>query len=151
MRRLKQVAGRITSLGTAIAVGALMLAGLIASPAMAQDKAKDTRATALDAKAVKTLVANRVWQVTRPRGPGYDYWSWNSDGSVCLRLGEKSGKCADTGRWRLEGERFCYELTWWGESYGLKSSCFRISDQGRGRYGWLSDNELITYEFSVVK
>lgn len=151
MKKLIHRATRITSVGTAIAVATLMLAGLIASPAMAQDKAKATKAATLDANAVKTLTANRVWQVKRPRGPGYDYWSWNSDGSVCLRLGEKTGKCADTGRWRLEGERFCYELTWWGESYGLKSACFRISDQGQGRYGWLSDNELNAYEFSVVK
>jgi len=120
---------------------------------MAQDKAKDTKAATLDAKAAKSLTSDRVWQIKKPRGPGYDYWSWKSDGSVCVRLGEKTGKCADTGRWKLDGERLCYELTWWGETErgGLKSACFRISDQGKGHYGALQDNEMTLLEFSVIK
>ncbi len=136
---------------TGVLVSALMLAGLMASPAIAQDKTKGTKGTALDAKAAKGLTADRMWQIKKPRGPGHDYWSWKSDGSVCVRLGEKTGKCADTGRWKLDGARLCYELTWWGETHGMKSSCFRILDQGQGRYAWLSDNEFTSQEFSVVK
>jgi len=108
-------------------------------------------AATLDAKAARSLISDRMWQQKAGSGPGYNYWSWKSDGSVCLRTDAKSGKCADTGRWKLDAERLCYELTWWGASIGRKSACLRISDQGRGRYEALQDNGLTFFEFSVVK
>ena len=57
----------------------------------------------------------------------------------------------DTGTWKLEGERMCYELTWWGAESGFKSSCYRITDLGKARYGALQDNGLIFFEFTVAK
>lgn len=134
-----------------LVVPALALAGIGAGLTFAQDKARDMKMATLDAKAAQNVTSDRVWQVKKHRGPGYDYWSWNSDGSVCVRLGEKTGKCADAGTWKLDGERLCYKLTWWGENQGLKSACFRISDQGKGHYGALQDNNLTFLEFSVVK
>jgi hypothetical protein len=108
-------------------------------------------AATLDAKAAQALAAEHTWQIKKPRGPGNDFWSWKADGSVCVRLGEKTGKCADTGKWRLDGERICYELTWWGAQNGLKSTCFRVDDQGKGRYAALEDNGLTMFEFSLEK
>jgi hypothetical protein len=129
----------------------LLLGGWVARPAAAQNEAKAAKAVTLDADAAKGVTSDRVWQVKKPRGPGHDFWSWKSDGSVCVRLGENTGKCADTGRWTLQAEKVCYQLSWWGEVHGLKSTCFRISEQGKGRYVWLTDNAIPIHEFSVLK
>ena len=106
-------------------------------------------AATLDAKAVRSLTSDRVWQMKL--GSGYVYWSWRSDGSVCLRVGENSGKCADTGTWKLADDHLCYELTWWGASGGYKSACFRVSEREKGWYDALQDNGLSLFEFSVMK
>ena len=103
----------------------------------------------LDAKAARSLISGRTWQMKL--GSGYAFWSWKSDGSVCLRVDDTDPKCADTGTWKLDGERLCYELTWWGKSGGYNVACFRISDQGKGRYGALQDNGLNLFEFTVAK
>jgi hypothetical protein len=105
----------------------------------------------LDAKAAKTLISNRLWQQQQAHGPGKVYWSWASDGSVCLRTDDPHGRCADTGRWNLEGDRICYELTWWGASVGRKSACFRIVDMGKGRFDAIQDSGFSLFEFSVIK
>lgn len=105
----------------------------------------------LDAKAASSLISGRMWQQQAAHGPGKVYWSWKSDGSVCLRTDETSSKCADTGRWNLEGERMCYELTWWGASVGRKSACFRIVDRGKGKFEALQDSGFSLFEFSVVE
>jgi hypothetical protein len=136
----------------AFSVSAVMLAGATVNPAMAQEKAKagTQAATAtLDAKAARSLISDRVWQIKKKNAAGHDYWSWKSDGSVCVRLSEKTGKCADTGRWKLDGERLCYELTWLGVTWGMKSACFRISDRGKGRYEGLQDNGFTLFEFTI--
>ena len=93
---------------------------------------------------------DRTWEAKD--GTTTSYWTWNSDGAVCLRLNDKTGTCADTGKWRLEGERVCYELTWYGEAYQLKSACFRIADKGQDRYAWMlgGPREFIR-EFTVLK
>ena len=110
-------------------------------------------AATLDAKAAKSLISDRVWQQKYQSGPTFNYWSWKSDGSVCLQLRtyDKTAKCTDTGRWKLEAERLCYELTWFGASQGRKAACFRIANQGEGRYEAISDNGLTFFEFSVVQ
>lgn len=108
-------------------------------------------AATLDAKAAKDLISDRTWQQKKFDSPGYNYWSWKSDGAICLRLNENTGKCSDTGRWKLEGDRMCYEVTWLFKSGGGNSACFRIADQGKGRYGALQDNGLTLFEFTVAK
>lgn len=105
----------------------------------------------LNAKAARSMISNRTWQQPQAHGSGQIYWSWKSDGSVCLRTEDKNSKCADTGHWKLDGERLCYELTWWGKSAGRNSACFRISDQGKGRYEAIQDNGLTLFNFSVVE
>jgi hypothetical protein len=112
---------------------------------------EEATAATLDAAAVKVLVMDRTWQQPQAHGSGQLYWSWKSDGTVCLRTDDKVGKCADTGRWTLEGNRMCYELTWWGAGSGRKSACFRIDDQGNGRYEAIQDNGLGLFQFSVLR
>jgi hypothetical protein len=113
--------------------------------------ANDAGEKTLDAKAAKTLTSDRMWHSKNIGGEGFYSWSWKSDGSVCLRENEDTGKCLDTGTWKLKNDRLCYELTWWGASDGFKSNCFRIEDKGKGHYGWLRDNGISVIEFSVAK
>ncbi len=108
-------------------------------------------AVTLDAKAAKSLISDRMWTQNSQVGPGLRYWSWKSDGSVCLRTESKTSKCADKGRWKLDSGRLCYELEWGGASMGVKSACFRISDQKEGLYEALQDNGFTLFKFSVSK
>jgi len=108
-------------------------------------------AATLDENATKLLITDRVWQQKQHSASGYNYWSWKADASVCLRLEDIKSKCVDTGHWKLNANRLCYELTWWGASQGKKAVCFRISDRGNGQYAAIQDNGLTLYEFSVVK
>lgn len=103
----------------------------------------------LDAKAAKSLISDHVWQMKH--GSGYVYWSWKSDGSVCLRAEAGEGQCADTGSWKVAGNRLCYDLTWWGACGGYNFGCFRVSDKSKGWYEAIKDNGLTSFEFSVAK
>jgi len=107
-------------------------------------------AAPVDAKAARGLISDRNWEMKQVKGAG-GYWSWKSDGTACLRLFEKKGKCDDTGRWTLKDNRMCYELGWWGQGFGMNSACYRIDDLGSGRYGALQDNGLNLFEFKVSK
>lgn len=101
----------------------------------------------LDADAARTLTSDRTWRQKQPSGPAFNYWTWKADGTVCLRLEDKRGKCADTGSWKLAGGRLCYELTWWARSYGMNAGCFRIARAGEGRFEALQDNGLPLFSF----
>jgi hypothetical protein len=105
----------------------------------------------LDGKAARELLSDRMMQSKNVAGEGFYYWSWKSDGTVCMHLLEKTGACADTGRWKVERDRVCYEFTWWGKESGFGSACFRISDLGKGRYEALQDNGLTLFEFMIAK
>jgi hypothetical protein len=105
----------------------------------------------LDAKAARDLVSDRQWQQPQAHGSGQLFWSWKADGSACLRTDGAGGQCADTGRWTLEGNRMCYELTWWGKSSGRNPACFRILDKGNARFEAMQDNGLTLFEFTVVR
>ena len=105
----------------------------------------------LDSAAANKLTADHTWAQKPVRGPGFLYWSWKGDGTACLRTDEPKGKCADTGTWKMDAERVCYNLTWWGESTKLKSACFRIADKGKGKYAMVMEGGITSYEFSVMK
>jgi hypothetical protein len=77
----------------------------------------------LDGSAVKDLALQGIWDAQER---GYGYWSWNEDGSVCLRKNDPTGDCDDTGTWAIEGNFICYELEWWGESEGLRVACISV-------------------------
>jgi hypothetical protein len=104
----------------------------------------------LDTAAARSLLSNRLWLLKPASSPDPYFWSWKSDGSVCVRFEEKSAKCDDTGRWKLDHGRVCYDLTWWGESLGFRSACFRIVDHHNGRYEAIEDNGVTAFEFTVA-
>jgi len=108
-------------------------------------------AATLDGKAAGNLLSGRDMASKNVAGEGFYYWTWNADGSVCMRLQEKNGKCADTGTWKVERDRVCYAFTWWGKSSGFAANCFRISEDAKGHYEAIQDNGMRLFEFTVGK
>ncbi len=102
-------------------VSILALGVLANSPAEAQT---------LDGTAVEKLALQGTWAAENDWGN----WSWSEDNTVCLRLADQSGDCADTGTWTVNGDVMCYELTWWGEAGDVKANCFTVHALGDGRY-----------------
>ena len=77
----------------------------------------------LDGNALEDLALQGTWASVED---DWGYWSWNEDGSVCLRLHDPVGDCADTGTWAIEGDFICYEFEWWGGSYGHRAGCISV-------------------------
>ena len=102
-------------------VSVLMLGVLANSPAEAQT---------LDGTAVEKLALQGTWAAENDWGN----WSWSEDNTVCLRLADQSGDCADTGTWTVNGDVMCYELTWWGKAYDVRKNCFTVNSLGDDRY-----------------
>ena len=83
----------------------------------------------LDGSAVKDLALQGIWVAEEH---SYGYWSWNEDGSVCLRINDPTSDCQDTGTWAIDGDFICYELEWWGEAYGQRAACISVvAHEGR--------------------
>lgn len=86
-----------------------------------------------------TLVAGRSWSLSPYGDPDNAalsmVWDFRRDGSVCARAaGTKAGDpCADEGRWTLKGDVLCWELNWYGASYGFKSACSAVRASAPGR------------------
>jgi hypothetical protein len=108
---------RLASLGLMVTLG--LLAN---SPAEAQ---------ALDGTAIQKLALQGTWVAEHPE---FGNWSWNKDNTVCLRLSDTQGNCADTGTWVINDNVICYELAWWGKSTGVRKNCFTVQALGDGRY-----------------
>lgn len=106
-------------------------------------------AATLDGTSARSLLSNRNMASKNVAGSGFYYWTWKADGSVCMRLQEKEGPCADTGTWKIERDRVCYAFTWWGKSSGFGTNCFRISESAAGGYEAIQDNGMRLFEFTV--
>ncbi len=123
--------------------GLVTVAMLAALPAGAKD---------LDADSVRKLASGKTWstakmaQSTQPVS-----FEWKADGTVCLRLGETSGKCADSGTWKVVDQRICYEMTWWLKSYDLMSACLSVADLGHGSYEAKIPSGTSVFQFTVAK
>ena len=114
--------------------------------------AKDSDYKFVDADMVKALAVGHTWESKKLGGaPGYSWWSWQSNGSVCLRLNEKMGKCDDSGKWRLEANRLCWQLDWFGATFGQQSTCIRIAVQGKDRYLGIDEKGSALFDFIVLK
>lgn len=113
--------------------------------------AKEDAKKFLDASAVKALASGHMWKVVKLVVGGYAYWEWKSDGSVCMRLEEETGSCTDKGRWKLDGNRLCWELEYFGDDLGLKSTCVDIADKGKGRYLGTNKTGTNLLDFTVIK
>ena len=105
----------------------------------------------LDGSAVEKLALQGIWAAEEN---GYGYWSWNEDGSVCLRLFEPNGDCADTGTWAIDGDFICYELAWWGEAYGQRAACISaVAHEGMPYEVLFQDDVLVVtmFHFTVLE
>lgn len=106
-----------------LSFGLIWLSGpFLVVPALAQE---------LDGEGVRRLALEGIWEAEHAE---YGFWSWNEDGTVCLRVGNKDGDCADTGTWEITENILCYELTWWGESVGERKSCVTVKPIGDSRF-----------------
>ena len=78
---------------------------------------------------LRALVSGRSWALSTygdPTNPATTMvWDFRSDGTVCARPGaSKVGDtCADEGKWSLRGDLLCWNLTWFGASFGFKTAC----------------------------
>ena len=109
-------------------------------------------AETLNADGVKKVLVGKIWAEKALGAFPETYWEWKADSFVCVRLFEKTGSCDDVGRWKLEADRVCYKLGWWGGKSGGTSKCFRISEPTTGRYEYeaLDDNNVPVIEFTVL-
>ena len=104
-------------------LGLILTLGLLAnSPAEAQE---------LNSAAIQNPALQGTWVAEDPE---VGNWSWSKDKTVCLRLGDPGGNCADTGTWVINDNVICYELTWWGESNDDRKACFTARALDDGRY-----------------
>lgn len=106
--------------------GLCLVAMLVPLPAGAADLGSD---------AVRKLVSGMMWSTEKMLNSNQlRSFDWKKDGTLCLRLGGTSGKCDDSGTWKIVGQRVCYELTWWMKSNDMMSACLGVADLGNGRY-----------------
>jgi len=109
-------------------------------------------AETLNADGVKKVLVGKILAEKPLPTFAETYWAWKADGSVCLRLFEKSGSCDYVGRWKLEADRVCYKLERRAAQSGVKSRCVRISEPTTGRYKYeaLDDNNVPVFKFAVL-
>ena len=92
--------------------------------------------TEVNAEQLRALAAGRTWAIafygdltdkTRTA-----YWDFKPDGAVCARLANNppGSSCADSGKWRLEGDKLCWELGWLGKTDGFQAVCGRARRSG---------------------
>ena len=114
----------------------------LASPSGAADLGSD---------AVKNLVGGKMWTTEKMLNSNQlRSFEWKKDGTVCLRLGSTSGKCDDSGTWRIDGDRVCWEFTWWMKSQDMASACLGVAELGKGRYEAKMASGLRLMDFTVT-
>ena len=112
----------------------------------------------LSAEKIRALLNGNTWKIGL-RGSFTEsrlvhFWDWKPDGSVCGRLGgaKKGESCADVGKWRLEGNRLCWQYTWFNAFGYYKAGCFHIEGADEGKY--LANSEKtgnLVFAFFVVE
>jgi len=107
------------------------------------------RARALDGAELRDLALRGIWSANL----GYGYWAWKEDNTVCLRLHGPNGKCSDTGTWKIDGNKLCYEYTWWGQGEDMRQLCLTIIALDAGQYEVRHEGEKVTstiFKFKVL-
>lgn len=89
------------------------------------------------------LVSGRSWGISfwgNFRAPTLtNVWDFKKDGSVCARnaASKRGDKCADNGKWTVRADQeLCWDLTWMGEVYKIKSVCAAVQKWTRPRTPW---------------
>jgi len=122
--------------------GLCLVAMLVALPAGAADLAPD---------AVRKLVSGMMWTTEKMlNSTQLRSFDWKKDGTLCLRLGGTSGRCDDNGTWKIDGQRVCYQLTWWMKSQDMASACLSVADLGNDRYVAKIPSGSTFMEFTVA-
>lgn len=87
------------------------------------------------------LVTDQTWHVNWAACMGGSdgcrtYWDFKGDGTFCPRMigAKPKDKCADDGKWRIDGGNLCWELTWLGGGEGYKKVCVSINKAGDNAY-----------------
>lgn len=126
------------------------LASLTSAPAYSQS------AIPIAGEALKALANGRSWGISYygdPTNPALTMvWDFRKDGSVCARSpgGKKGDKCMDQGKWSVNGEVLCWELSWMGEAGGFKADCFSVRRVDNDQYQMNRQKEPGT-KFAVFK
>jgi hypothetical protein len=120
--------------------------------------AAQTTPDLLAAEQVRNLVNGKTWalsfQGNLANPATVAYWDFKSDGSVCARFANSKAtdRCADDGKWRLQGDELCWDLQRIGETYGYKSVCVRVRKVDEKRYEAIAqDGRMAPAAFYPVK
>ena len=135
----KRNKSRLNRRGKHLSSSGLALVLLISTQAAAET---------LDSAALEKLALQGTWVAEPPESGN---WSWNKDKTVCLRIWDTEGNCADIGTWVINNNVICYELTWWGKSNGNRKACFTTQALGGGRYETLYHGGAIVSSFYYFK
>ena len=121
-------------------LGMMLMLGLLAnSPAEAQ---------ALDGTAIQKLALRSTWQ---SEGIEFGNWTRKEDKTVCFRLADQKGDCADTGTWTIDGDVMCYQLSWYGTSTAINKNCFTVQALGNDRCETLYHGGALVSKFFSFK
>ncbi len=108
----------------------------------------------LNSDDVKKILVGKIWAEKGLGGLFSEtFWEWKEDGSLCLRLFEKTGDCDYVGHWQLKADRVCYILERRAGQSGTKSNCVRVSKSTSGRYEYktLDDKNVPVFKFTTLK
>lgn len=128
-----------------IARVALWLSAVLLLPIATPTSARELNATQTEA-----VLLGGPWKAT-DTGAVYNYWFWNTDGTLCLKANDpKAEGCDDTGSWTRDGNKVCYELQWWGRVYGLDKGCFHVDEVESG-YEIIDANGMTSLRFTILE
>ena len=116
-------------------------------------------ASELSAEELKSVVHGKTWALTYTtdrelKNPtNVAYWDFRANGTVCARFPNAKPKtpCADEGKWRLEGQRLCWDLARIGETYGYKSRCVQVRKLDAKRFEAFSGDGKLPIVFYPMK
>jgi hypothetical protein len=97
-------------------------------------------ATEVAAGPLSELVRGRTLAISfygDPSDPKVTYvWDFKPDGVLCARIigAKRTEKCAEEGKWNLDGAALCWELPSIGKSLGINPACSTVLQTKPDRY-----------------
>jgi hypothetical protein len=109
---------------------------LMSLSAIAQPSQND-----LDDVQIRSLVSGKRLELrfdgTPPSNPNFfSHWDFRADGALCARLigSGPQTQCAEVGKWRVENNALCWQLTKIGTTTGINSTCGKVRMRQGGLY-----------------